>query len=166
MTEIWKPIERAPGYEVSNQGRIRSFMKSKQGRLMSTYLSSNGRYALYLRIDKTKHIAYVHVEVATAFLGERPEGMVIRHLDGDPTNNCVDNLTYGTQVDNMNDARRHGTLACGTKLPQAKLNPRKVRIIRGLRKLGFTVPRLSSMFGVNIRNIYRVITRESWANVD
>ena len=166
MDEIWKPIKRAPGYEVSNLGRIRSFMKGKNGHIMSPCTFSCNRLGVYLRINKKKSIAYIHKEVATAFLGKRPEGMVTRHLDGNVTNNCLNNLAYGTQLDNMADARRHKTIACGNKLPQAKLNPRKVRIIRKLREIGFTVPRLSQIFGVSLRNIYRVIRRQSWAHVE
>jgi len=50
----------------------------------------------------------VHRLVAAAFLGPCPTGMEVRHLDGDPTNNDVANLRYGTGSENCQDITRHG----------------------------------------------------------
>ena len=47
--------------------------------------------------------------VLSSFVGPRPRGMVVRHLDGNPRNNHLDNLAWGTQSANMRDAVRHGT---------------------------------------------------------
>ena len=51
----------------------------------------------------------VHSLVAEAFIGPCPEGMEVRHRNGDQTNSRLSNLTYGTHADNMQDAIRHGT---------------------------------------------------------
>jgi hypothetical protein len=40
---------------------------------------------------------------------------VVRHLDGDPKNNDVSNLAWGTQADNIHDKWRHGTMATGDR---------------------------------------------------
>lgn len=61
----------------------------------------------------------VHVAVALAFLGPRPEGLDIRHLDGDPTNAHASNLAYGTKLENEADKWRHGTRAL-YKLPYCR----------------------------------------------
>lgn len=158
----WIPINNFPDYDISDLGCIRSRKRGKVKYLTAVIFRKY--LGVYLFKDGKKHVKYIHKLVAEHFLGE-PEGRVVRHLDGDIYNNELNNLAYGTQLDNMADAERHGTIARGTDVPQAKLNPRKVRIIRGLRKCGFTVPRLSEIFGVNIRNIYRVLRRETWAHV-
>ena len=54
-------------------------------------------------------IRYVHSLVAESFIGPRPEGMEVCHNDGDPTNNHLDNLRYGTSSGNELDKVRHGT---------------------------------------------------------
>lgn len=59
--------------------------------------------------DRHRSLMTVHKIVMLAFVGERPEGMETRHLDGDPTNNCLSNLAYGTAVENAQDQLRHGT---------------------------------------------------------
>lgn len=51
----------------------------------------------------------IHGIEAEAFLGPRPEGQVVRHLDGDPLNLAITNLAYGTHAENLEDEMRHGT---------------------------------------------------------
>ncbi len=51
----------------------------------------------------------VHRMVAESFIGPIPDGMVVRHLDGEPTNNRVTNLAIGSHSENHLDKRRHGT---------------------------------------------------------
>ena len=46
--------------------------------------------------------------VLLAFEGERPEGMEVCHKDGNPTNNYVGNLYYGTSEQNKQDSKVHG----------------------------------------------------------
>ncbi len=49
----------------------------------------------------------VHHLVAAAFIGPRPEGMVICHNNGDPLDNRVENLRYDTQAANIEDMYAH-----------------------------------------------------------
>jgi hypothetical protein len=57
--------------------------------------------------DRKRRKTRVHVAVATAFHGTCPEGQQARHLDGDPLNNCCDNLKWGTPKENSEDQVRH-----------------------------------------------------------
>lgn len=50
----------------------------------------------------------VHQLVALTFLGPRPKGQEVRHLDGNPLNNRADNLAYGTRTENIYDVMRIG----------------------------------------------------------
>jgi HNH endonuclease len=45
----------------------------------------------------------------TAFVGPPPSGQEIRHLDGNPANDHLYNLAYGTRSQNQKDSVRHGT---------------------------------------------------------
>lgn len=51
---------------------------------------------------------YVHRAVAMAFLGPVPEGEEVRHKDGNPRNNNIKNIEYGSRSDNMFDRVKHG----------------------------------------------------------
>ena len=43
-----------------------------------------------------------------AFVGEPPEGMEVRHLNGDPTDNRLENLKYGSRTENILDVFYQG----------------------------------------------------------
>lgn len=113
IDEEWRPV---PGledrYDVSNHGRVRSWAwHEKRGgpRTLSSWLDTQGypRVSIWDGVEKLN--ARVHVLAASAFLGPRPDGAVIRHLDGNPQNNTPTNLAYGTVAENVDDSLRHGT---------------------------------------------------------
>lgn len=56
---------------------------------------------------------FVHQLVALAFHGPRPDGQVVRHLDGNSRNNSASNIAYGTHLENYQDSIRHGTTRTG-----------------------------------------------------
>jgi hypothetical protein len=58
--------------------------------------------------SRRKHLL-VHALVLSAFVGPRPPGLEIRHLDGNPRHNDLSNLAYGTTSENARDRVRHGT---------------------------------------------------------
>jgi hypothetical protein len=111
-TEEWREIPGFPGYDVSDAGRVRSWLtyRGKAGpRLLKTPINSSGYPALHLQTPTGGRVRPVHTLVLAAFVGRRPEGAVIRHLDGDSTNSRLANLTYGTPSENSLDQTAHGT---------------------------------------------------------
>ena len=119
--EQWKPVHGYEGiYEVSSHGRVRSVdrtvtrsdgqVRHLEGKVLRAALSKRGGYPIVSLYAHGKNkMRYVHSLVAEAFIGTRPEGMEVCHGDGDPNNNHVENLRYGTQSDNELDKVRHGT---------------------------------------------------------
>ena len=83
--ERWLPVVGWEGlYEVSDLGRVRSLPRNTtRGRVLRANPAANGyRQATVFRQGHPKSV-YVHHLVAEAFIGPRPEGLEIRHLDGD-----------------------------------------------------------------------------------
>lgn len=120
--EEWRPVVGwGEFYEVSNLGRVRSLdrvflckdgrHRGRQGRILSLKArAKQGGYPLVsLHAGGYTRTAKVHLLVAYAFLGPRPSGLRVRHRDGNPLNNKVDNLCYGTQSQNIKDSVAHGT---------------------------------------------------------
>ena len=118
--ERWKPVNGYEGiYEVSSHGRVRSVdrivtrsdgqVRSLKGKLLRTPLNQRGYQVVTLCIHGKCRVRTVHSLVAETFIGTRPEGMEVCHNDGNPTNNHVANLRYGTRSDNILDNVRHGT---------------------------------------------------------
>ena len=100
MNEQWKPIEGFKGYEVSDQGRVRSWKRGRWGRRADPRIltpgDSNGDYQHVSLIGScgSKKTRGVHQLVTEAFLGARPTRTRIIFLDGDRRNNQLDNLAY------------------------------------------------------------------------
>lgn len=106
-TEEWRPVPGFPGYEVSNLGRVLS-RKYKRPRVMASAPNSSGyRHVTLFREGRGKTFK-VHGLVAAVFIGPRPDGHEVRHLDGDRLNNRLENLAYGTHSENMFDRVAHG----------------------------------------------------------
>jgi len=124
MSERWTatPFD---GYEVSNRGRVRSWLKSGRGRdagprerprLLSVYPSERG----YMRVRLGGREVYVACLVLESFVGPRPNPRSqARHMDGDNGNNRLRNLKWGSPSQNAADKIRHGTCSgnyCAPKL--------------------------------------------------
>ena len=116
--EIWKDIPGYEGkYQASNLGRIRSLdreigvagvkgHKTMKGRVLRPGPTKSGH--LYVALGHGAAGKPVHQLIARTFIGPRPEGADVCHNDGDPTNNCVDNLRYDTRTNNILDVYRSG----------------------------------------------------------
>lgn len=111
--EEWRPL---PGwenaYEVSNLGRVYRRKESgfpRSGRILRAHRLPTGYLTVNLWRDKHKEAVTVHRLMMWAFVGPQAAGVVVRHLDGNPANNVLDNLKYGTPSENSYDKRAHGT---------------------------------------------------------
>ena len=134
--EIWRWVHEAPGfddirpyYEISNIGRLRSWV-SKGGRkkLESPKIlqpaEALGRYQTVLGTnDHRRRGVLVHSLVAAAFIGPRPAGASVLHLNDIATDNRVENLSYGSHQQNAIDRVRN-------QKSLAKLSDEDVRDIR------------------------------------
>lgn len=108
MAEQWRGIPGFPGYRVSDEGRVLS-LKRRTPRILRVAEDAEGRPMVALRQGDRLVTRRVHVLMLLAFVGNRPDGAVIRHLDGDVRHNHLSNLAYGTHSENGFDAVRHGT---------------------------------------------------------
>lgn len=126
IEERWLPVVDYEGlYEVSDLGRVRSLDRvttARDGRQMrwrGRLLIATNKPAGYPGVTLSSggvHKSYdVHFLVARAFLGERPLGKEIRHLNGNASDPRLANLAYVTHRDNELDKRAHGTHHNGRK---------------------------------------------------
>lgn len=103
-----EPIKRCGGYFISETGEVVSF-KRRNPRTLKTAESNCGYEIVTLVTDNgTRKTFYVHRLVASAFIGEIPQGMVVNHKDGNKFNNCVANLEIVTYSENNLHAHATG----------------------------------------------------------
>jgi len=97
--EIWKDVLDTNGkYKVSNLGNVLSFVR---GEKKLSYSVTKKGYARLRIFDKQM---YIHRLVAEAFIPNVELKRQVNHKDGNKLNNCVDNLEWATQEENMQHA--------------------------------------------------------------
>lgn len=110
--EIWRPVVGfEEDYSVSNLGRVLSRRPLRGGDSTPREVGrvgADGYVHLHLCGDGRRRQARAHQLVLEAFVGPRPKGAVTRHLNGDGSDNRLENLIYGSHSENNLDQVAHG----------------------------------------------------------
>lgn len=100
--EQWKNIDGYDGiYQVSSEGRVRSFQYNKWKVLSCHTVGKTNHLKIGLYKDKKRKHCYVHKLVANAFLPNPNNYTEVNHKDENPLNNNVENLEWCTHLYNM-----------------------------------------------------------------
>jgi len=177
MIEEWRDVPGYEGqYQVSDMGRVRSVDRVKT---FPAYTTSGGiARAASVRRFKGKmlrpgpqpsgHLSVaigkgnsrqVHQLVMEAFVGACPPEHEVLHGDGNPANNALTNLRYGTRKENNEDVARH---------ERRRLTCAQVRYLRQRAKEGFYYGerhQLAQAWGVNSGTIYHTVKGNQYAAV-
>lgn len=102
----WKEIPFTDGeYTVSSIGEVKT---AKTGRILKPVIDARGYERVCLFKTNRDKRYKVHRLVATAFI-PNPDGKPqVNHKDGDKRNNCVENLEWVTNDENMRHSRENG----------------------------------------------------------
>lgn len=119
MKEAWTKTYCSPFYEVSNLGNVRSVDRERphhpgkaqivKGKELKERIEKTGYFLFGLMLPNgyNKKIR-VHQLVYHSFNKTEPvENMVVDHIDGDKSNNRLDNLQFITQSENCAKGKRH-----------------------------------------------------------
>ena len=177
--EIWKSVKGFECYySVSNTGRVKSLKRvvshdeGKGQRVIKeriiTNWMSNGYHNVSFSVDGKVSKHKVHRLVAMAFIDNPENKYTVNHIDGNKTNNKVNNLEWATLSENNKHAYNTGLFTTfGENQPTSILKYDEVKKIRELYKTGDYFHReLAVMFGVGRRHIGDIINNKRWANMD
>ncbi len=163
MSEQWAAVPGYPGYEASDQGRVRSLERQvrcgrggNSNRTVPPRILRPGRMGsghLSVALGKGNSVT-VHAAAMAAFVGPTPSGQEIRHRDGNPANNRLSNLHFGTRSENNHDISKHGR----RKLTMAQVEECKTRHF----VLGETQTALAGEFGVSISHMSAIVKGKSY----
>ncbi len=171
--ERWLPIFGWEGlYEVSSQGRVRSLdrvvaYKNGATRAWPSRILKPSQRGGYLRVQLSRPgnlvDRSVHDLVAGAFLGPRPEGLIVLHGKGGRHDNSVANLSYGTHAKNNGEDRiRDGTDLRGERNHRSTLTPEVVLYARAERAKGRSVRAIARELGRPYNSLWRAVAGHNW----
>lgn len=166
----YREIEGYPDYRVGNDGSVYSHKRGNEWRKLKPGIEKAGSYrAVHLvSLDnKSRKTFKVHRLVLEAFVGPCPPGKEALHGDGNPGNNRLDNLRWGTRIENAADRVRHGRQVRGTKSHMSRLTENQVRWIRqDAKALPISKRALAEKYGITLATLLPILRRTNWKHVE
>mgnify|MGYP000622202944 CR=1 FL=1 len=107
----WRAVEGYKGlYEVSNTGQVKSlnYKRTGQAHILAPKHNPSGYLQVVLYKENIKKYVYIHRIVAAAFIPNPEEKAYVNHIDGDKTNNNINNLEWVTPRENNLHAYKTG----------------------------------------------------------
>jgi len=92
-----KIIPDFPNYMVSKKGDVYNV---RNKRIIKPILNKNGYVYVTLCVSGKKKNRYIHTLVAKCFIDNPENKLFVNHIDGNKTNNNIDNLEWCTQSEN------------------------------------------------------------------
>ena len=165
--KIWVPVAECPEhYHVSNFGMVKRVSTGRgavAGRVLRTQMSSGGYPMVQLVYDGKRRSRTIHRIMMESFSPDgAAQGFEVNHIDGNKTNNLLENLEWTTRSGNMKHAYMNG-LRCdvGEKNGRSILTRKQANEIRSMK--GKKTQRLlAEEFGVSIPTISAIWTGRNW----
>lgn len=155
---IWKSIPRHEDYKVSSLGYIWS---SKTDKILKLILQEGYGHVFLYDGEGNSVKMRVHHAVLLAFIGEPLSDQECRHLNGDRSDNRLENLAWGTRLENVQDRRRHGRMPIPHESKFTRLIPQDIPVIRRLQG-AYSSRTVASMFKTSHTTIQKIWRRERW----
>lgn len=174
----YRDVPDFPGYRVGSDGSVWSCRNrgGAKGCVGNVRLLTGRWRRMKPRIDPkrgyrsiqlgrgNKHVL-VHRLVLMVFVGPCPDGMEGCHNDGNPANNSLGNLRWGTPKENQEDRIRHGTSGHGERNPSARMTESQIRDIRSRHAAGETCRELADAHGISYYTAWDIVKRRSWVHI-
>jgi hypothetical protein len=163
VKELWKPLLEYKGIEVSSIGRIRKAAnKSRKERILTEFPKDRDGYyrCSVQRLDGTWTSQPVHRLVAKAFIPRTKNRDIVNHIDGNRTNNRIENLEWVTPKENVIHSFKFGSRKICKQVPKKTiLTDFQVNQIGKLREL-YTVNQIAKLFNIEYQSLKNIIHKK------
>jgi hypothetical protein len=119
----------------------------------------------YLTIRYNRVHFMVHRLVLTAFLGPPLKGAQSRHINGNPADNRLVNLKWGSRSENEADKIMHGRTNRGERHYRTTFSIEDVKLIRNTAGPRGIVAKLAKQYGVAHQTISGIRTGTTWRHI-
>lgn len=138
-----------PNYTIDRDGRVFGLYRK---RFLNPWASSTGHLRVDIRnSENLQKKPYIHDLVAVTFLGPKPLGAIVRHLNDDPSDNRLQNLKYGNQSDNTADSIKNGR-------HKQKFSSEQIQHIRDLHATGLKGTDIRELYPCSSRTMTKILT--------
>lgn len=163
VSKEMRPVPGYPDYFITGSGEVWS-LKGSEPRKLAISLDSYG-YPKVMLYGAHRDVIHIHTLILITFVGPRPEGLQCRHLDGNRKNFAIDNLCWGTPLENGSDTVRHGRSTAGERHPKAKLTEAEIAAIRNRFRSGESLRKLAKELGMSKSNLSDIRSGKTWRQV-
>ncbi len=186
--ELWRPVAGFRGYEISNQGRLRSYWRiSGTGRsyvggqfrgswtqiigdtprILKGGTDKDGYKICGLRRDGHTFGKRIHQLVASAFIFNARPGIatIPNHINNVKYDNRVENLNWMTIAENTLYGNEHGNGCRGIRHGMARLSEEDVLHIRATCRTYADALIAAKHYQCTPQNIDRIMKRLTWAHL-
>jgi hypothetical protein len=163
VKELWLPVKEYIGVEASSLGRIKKAAnKFNKERILSDFVKDRDGYCRcsVRKLDGTFSSAPVHRLVALAFIPNPENKVAVNHINGDRTDNRVDNLEWVTPRENVLHSYKYGSRKKCKNVPRnTLLTDFQISQIDRLREL-YSVNQLSKLFNIEYQSLKNIIHKK------
>jgi DNA polymerase I-like protein with 3'-5' exonuclease and polymerase domains/intein/homing endonuclease len=157
--EEWVTTLRHKDYSVSSLGKV-AYTGDGARRLLRPCRKGSWGH-VKVRLGRGAKDSPVHQLVAEAFLGSRPEGCEVLHLNGLPADNRVSNLVYGTSAENSAHTVLHGRSRRGEVHDSCVYSDELVSEIKEQHfRKGMNFAEIGRTYGINRRYVRQLCIGE------
>lgn len=156
----YRPIPGFHAYSVSAAGEIvgpRGPRKVQVDRNGHHYIQVGRRW----RVPGMPRVLFIHRAVLLAWVGPCPPGEESLHDNGQPDDNRLENLHWGSRAENIADRARHGDQVEGERVGTAKLTAEQVAELRALRGT-VSLRELGRRYGVSHVAVLAAMNGTTW----
>ncbi len=162
-------------YSITEHGEVYSKLRE---RYLRPYLNNFGYFYYSLKTDSGRDQFSCHSLVAAKFIGPRPEGYDIDHIDGEKGNNHYTNLQYLTRSQNVRKDYASGKRVCYWKgqvkpspsletrmlMADAKKKPVKV-VYNGVTTVYDSIDHCAKSLGWYREKVYRALKQYTYKDM-
>lgn len=175
-----QPIPNFKDYFIDREGNIYSLRaganqkKPEVPRKIKTY-NSNGYRGIRLSKDGKLYKLFIHRILLEVFVSPCPPGYECRHINSIRDDNRLENLAWGSRVENMADKKLMGTENVGSKHGMSRLTEEQVKEIRRLGQeanikeramdKGGNYKEIGKIFGIAPSTVGAIVQERSWKHV-
>ena len=163
VKELWKPLLEYKGIEVSSIGRIKKAAnKRRKERILTEFPKDRDGYyrCSVQKLDGTWTSQPVHRLVAKAFIVNSSSKEVVNHIDGNRTNNRIENLEWVTPRENVLHSFKYGNRKIYREVPKnSLLTEFQIEQIDKLREI-YTVNQIAKLYNIEYQSLKNIIHKK------